>query len=90
MWVKVTPRRSIQNYKGRTDPIIQSVFIRPSIAAANIRVSTWVSELRHPHNIILSSTSCKYICVTSAYNKRLTIRAISGCLYIYIYDIPHW
>jgi hypothetical protein len=38
--------------------------------------------------ITLSPTSCKSICVIYDYNKRLDIRAISGCLYIYIYDFP--
>jgi hypothetical protein len=37
------------------------------------------------NTIVLSPTSCKSICVTYDYNKRLDIRAISGCLYIYIY-----
>jgi hypothetical protein len=37
------------------------------------------------NSIVLSPTSFKSICVTFDYNNRLGIRAVSGCLYIYIY-----
>jgi hypothetical protein len=39
-------------------------------------------------NDIVLSLSCKSICVTYDYNKRLDIRAISGSLSLYIYIYP--